>query len=76
VIAGRGGKTADGKFRLKGDWHHRSSPSGDNFSKVLLTLANINGARLTQFGKNDPNQSGPPAQGLATEEVPGITGYV
>jgi hypothetical protein len=75
VIAGRGGKTADGKFRLKGDWHYRSSPSGDNFSKVLLTLANINGARLTQFGKNDPNQSGPPAQGLATEEVPGIAGY-
>lgn len=74
VIAGRGGKTADGKFRLRGDWHYRSSPSGDNFSKVLLTLANINGANLTQFGKNDPNQSGPPGLGLATEEVPGIKG--
>jgi len=59
VIAGRGGVRvgADGKadptgkFNFQGGWHHRS-PSYDNFSKVLLTLANVHGARQKSIGKD------------------------
>jgi hypothetical protein len=59
VIAGRGGVRvgADGKpdpsgrFNFKGGWHYRS-PTYDNFSKVLLTLANLHGANQKSLGKD------------------------
>jgi hypothetical protein len=52
VIGGRGGRNADGKYNLAGGWHYRSNPTGENFSKVLITLANMVGAGLTEFGKD------------------------
>jgi hypothetical protein len=52
VIGGRGGRRADGTFNLKGGWHYRADSADNNFSKVLLTLANINGANLTEIGKD------------------------
>jgi hypothetical protein len=59
VIAGRGGvrlgadgkPDPSGKFNFQGGWHYRS-PNYDNFSKVLLTLANVNGARQKSLGKD------------------------
>jgi uncharacterized protein DUF1552 len=51
VIGGRGGRNADGKYNLQGGWHYRSSPTGANFSRVLITLANMVGAGLTELGK-------------------------
>ena len=59
VIAGRGGVRVgvdgkpdpSGKFNFQGGWHYRS-PTSDNFSKVLLTLANVNGARQKSIGKD------------------------
>jgi hypothetical protein len=67
VIAGRAGFRGDGsgKFNLAGGWHHRSESGNDNFSKVLLTLANVNGCGLKEIGM---------AEGHVTEEVPGIKG--
>jgi Protein of unknown function (DUF1552) len=67
VIGGRGGRDAAGAFNLKGGWHYRPTTSGDNFSKVLLTLANINGAGLKEIGKTGDG-------GHTTEEAPGIRG--
>jgi hypothetical protein len=72
VIGGRGGvrlgadgqPDPSGRLNLRGGWHHRSH-SFDNFSKVLLTLANINEANRTSFGKDG---------GLATSEVPDLRG--
>jgi hypothetical protein len=52
MIAGKAGGA------LRGDFHHRA-PS-DNPSKVLLTLANIHGARLERIGLDAC---------LATEEI-------
>jgi len=59
VIAGRGGLRAGadgkpdpaGRFNFQGGWHYRS-PNSDNFSKVLLTLANLHGARQNSLGKD------------------------
>ena len=59
VIAGRGGVRTgadgkpdpSGKFNFQGGWHYRS-PNSDNFSKVLLTLANVNGANQKSIGKD------------------------
>jgi hypothetical protein len=59
VIAGRGGvrlgadgqPDPSGRFNFKGGWHHRSTTS-DNFSRVLLTLANLNGASVKGIGKD------------------------
>jgi hypothetical protein len=59
VIAGRGGvrigadgkPDASGRFNFRGGWHYRS-PNYDNFSKVLLTLANVNGAKQKSIGKD------------------------
>jgi Protein of unknown function (DUF1552) len=65
VIGGRGGRGSDGKFNLKGGWHYRPTSSGDNFSKVLLTLANINQCGLKEIGKDG---------GHVTDEAPGIRG--
>jgi hypothetical protein len=65
VLGGRGGRRADGSWNLKGGWHYRPTSSGDNFSKVLLTLANINRAGLTEIGMDG---------GHTTEEAPGIRG--
>jgi hypothetical protein len=56
VIAGRGGVRTgadgnpdpNGKLNFAGGWHYRSD--ADNFSKVLMTLANVNGANLKTFG--------------------------
>jgi hypothetical protein len=68
VIGGRGGLRPDGQsYHLQGDWHYRSDPSGGNFSDVLLTLANINQANLTEIGFEG---------GLSTQEVLGIRGPV
>jgi hypothetical protein len=64
VIAGRGGLKPDGKFQLQGGWHYRSD-SADNFSKVLLTLANVNGCNLKELGLDG---------GRVTAEAPGIRG--
>lgn len=72
LIAGRGGVRtgADGKpdpagrFTFQGGWHHRS-PGFDNFSKVLLTLANAHGAKQTGLGKDG---------GFTDTEVHGIFG--
>ena len=66
VIGGRGGYTADGtKLNLAGGWHHRAESGNDNFSKVLLTLANVNGCGLKEIGM---------AEGHVTEEARGILG--
>jgi hypothetical protein len=59
VIGGRGGvrlgsdgqPDQSGRFNFKGGWHHRSDTS-DNFSRVLLTLANLNGAPIKGIGKD------------------------
>jgi hypothetical protein len=59
VIAGRGGVRVgsdgkpdpSGKFNFQGGWHYRS-PTSDNFSKVLLTLANVHGAKQKSIGKD------------------------
>jgi hypothetical protein len=59
VIAGRGGVRLDaagqpdssGRFTFKGGWHHRAE-SNDNFSRVLLTLAHLNGANVKGIGKD------------------------
>jgi hypothetical protein len=59
VIGGRGGVRLDdagkpdpsGRFNFKGAWHHRSDNS-DNFSRVLLTLANLNEAKQKSIGKD------------------------
>jgi len=59
VIAGRGGVRmgADGKpdptgrFNFRGGWPYRS-PTFDNFSKVLLTLANVHGAKQKSIGQD------------------------
>jgi len=67
LIGGRGGRRADGSFNLRGGWHYRADSSDNNFSKVLLTLANINGANLTEIGKDG---------GHVTNEVAGIRGPV
>jgi hypothetical protein len=67
VIGGRGGQRADGSFHLRGGWHYRADSSDNNFSKVLLTLANINGANLTEIGKDG---------GHVTSEVAGIRGPI
>jgi hypothetical protein len=64
VIAGRGGFDAAGKLRLRGGWHHRPELA-DNFSKVLLTLANVNGCNLKEFGQDG---------GHVTSEAPGLLG--
>jgi hypothetical protein len=66
VIAGRGGVRTgadgqpdpSGRFTFKGGWHHRSDTS-DNFSRVLLTLANFNGANLKAFGKDGGHTESP-----------------
>jgi hypothetical protein len=60
VIAGRGGvrlapdgkPDPAGKYNFQGGWHYRSQ-TFDNFSKVLLTLANLHGAGLKEIGKDD-----------------------
>jgi hypothetical protein len=72
VIGGRGGVrlqddgTPDpaGRLNFKGGWHYRSENS-ENFSRVLLTLANLNEAKQKSFGKDG---------GLATQELPDIRG--
>jgi hypothetical protein len=59
VIGGRGGVRTgadgkpdpNGKLTFAGGWHYRS-PDSDNFSRVLLTLANLNGANLKSIGKD------------------------
>jgi hypothetical protein len=59
VIGGRGGvrlgadgqPDSSGRFTFKGGWHHRSTNS-DNFSRVLLTLAQLNGAGIKSIGKD------------------------
>jgi hypothetical protein len=51
VIGGRGGRNSDGKYNLAGGWHHRANPTGANYSRVVITLANMVGAGLTEFGK-------------------------
>jgi hypothetical protein len=67
VIGGRGGLRADGsgKYNLAGGWHYRSESGGDNFSKVLLTLANMHGCGLKELGM---------AEGHVDTEVLGIRG--
>jgi Protein of unknown function (DUF1552) len=65
VIGGRGGVRADGSFNMKGGWHYRADSSDNNFSKVLLTLANMHGSNLTEIGKDG---------GHVTDEVAGIRG--
>jgi hypothetical protein len=64
VIGGRGGFDAAGKLRLRGGWHYRPELA-DNFSKVLLTLANVNGCNLKEFGQDG---------GHVTSEAPGLRG--
>ena len=72
VIAGRGGLRlgpdgkADpaGRFQLAGGWHYRTD-GFENFSQVLLTLANLNGANLDSIGADN---------GRADTEVSGIGG--
>jgi hypothetical protein len=56
MLFGRGGGA------LKGNLHH-AAPTDDNVAKVALTIGNIFGLGLKQFGKGD---------GLVTEEVPAI----
>jgi len=59
VIGGRGGVVMgadgkpdpNGKLTFKGGWHYRSENS-ENFSRVLLTLANLNEANQKSFGKD------------------------
>jgi hypothetical protein len=58
IIAGRGGVRTgadgapdpNGRLNFTGGWHYRSD--ADNFSKVLMTLANLNGTNLKTFGKD------------------------
>jgi len=49
-------------FAVKGYFHH-AAPTDDNVGKVALTIGNIFGLGLREFGKAD---------GLVTEEVPSI----
>jgi hypothetical protein len=66
VIGGRGGfRDGGNKFNLQGGWHYRSESGGDNFSKVNLTLANINGCGLKEIGM---------VEGRVDTEVQGIRG--
>jgi hypothetical protein len=66
VIGGRGGfRDGGNKFNLAGGWHYRSESGNDNFSKVLLTLAQINGVPIKEIGM---------AEGHVTSDVPGIRG--
>jgi hypothetical protein len=66
VIGGRGGfRDGGNKFNLAGGWHHRSESGNDNYSKVLLTLAQLNGVPITEIGT---------VEGHVTSDVPGIRG--
>jgi hypothetical protein len=47
---------------LKGNFHY-AAPADDNVGKVALTIGNIFGLGLKEFGK---------AGGLVTDEVPSI----
>jgi hypothetical protein len=72
VIGGRGGVRLDdagmpdasGRFNFQGGWHHRSTNS-DNFSRVLLTLAQLNEAKLKSVGKDG---------GFTDQPLPAIRG--